>query len=136
MNSDTPAAELHRLAGLVRQLRPSFRDAEGFYELRSEISGGLNALGRRLGTSTVPVMPVPPPSRPPPQVTPRVTVINGFTKRCLGCQQPFRAARPEQIHCSGRCRMRTYRQRLRAKAAKPAAGASAGGSVPEHPGPV
>jgi hypothetical protein len=46
MNAD-PHAELNRLAGLVRRLTPSWRDAEGFYLIRSEVVGGLNALGWR-----------------------------------------------------------------------------------------
>jgi hypothetical protein len=51
MSTDTQAAELARLAGLVRRLRPDWRDAEGFYELRSEVAGGLAALSRRLGVN-------------------------------------------------------------------------------------
>lgn len=45
----TPADELETLAAQVRRLRPDWRDAEGFYELRSEIAGSLMRLSRRLG---------------------------------------------------------------------------------------
>jgi hypothetical protein len=44
----TLAEELHRLVGLVRRLNPNWRDAEAFYELRSEVTGGLTRLVRRL----------------------------------------------------------------------------------------
>jgi hypothetical protein len=43
-----PSDELEALAALVRRLRPDWRDSEGFYELRSEITGALTRLSRRL----------------------------------------------------------------------------------------
>jgi hypothetical protein len=53
----TPADELAALAGMVRRLRPDWRDAEGFYELRSEITGSLTRLARRLGYDRRPLAP-------------------------------------------------------------------------------
>jgi hypothetical protein len=44
----TPASELETLAAAVRRLRPDWRDAEAFYEARSEIAGSLLRLSRRL----------------------------------------------------------------------------------------
>lgn len=37
-----------------RRLRPDWRDAEGFYELRSEITGALMRLARRLNGKAMP----------------------------------------------------------------------------------
>ena len=57
-----PAAELEALAGEVRRLRPDWRDAEGFYEARSEIAGALMRLSRRLAGRSMPApMPIPRP---------------------------------------------------------------------------
>jgi hypothetical protein len=98
----TPAAELDRLAGMLRRLRPDWRDGEQFYELRSEVIGGIQQVAKRLGQ----------PSSPP--VAPRVTILGGYARRCLGCNQPFHAVRPEQRCCSSRCRVRLTRQRRRA----------------------
>jgi hypothetical protein len=56
----TPAAELERIAGEVRRLRPDWRDAEAFYETRSEIAGALMRLARRLAGRAMPApMPIP-----------------------------------------------------------------------------
>jgi hypothetical protein len=110
MNADTPATELDRVAALVRRLRPDWRNSEDFYELRSEALGALTALGRRLGV-LVP-LPVPPTPRP---VTKVVTAyISGFNRQCPGCGDAFHTVHAGQVHCSGRCRMRTHRQRRRA----------------------
>jgi hypothetical protein len=48
-NSDTARTsdELAKLASEVRRLRPDWRDAEAFYEQRSEISGALMRLSRK-----------------------------------------------------------------------------------------
>jgi hypothetical protein len=128
MTADSPAVELDRLASLVRRLRPSFRDAEEFYLLRSEVTGGLLALGRRLGYAHPP----PPPLSPP--VTKIVTAtINGFNRRCPGCDGSFHTVQSKQTHCSGRCRMRVYRRRCRARAAGAATGAPAAGPLVGHP---
>jgi hypothetical protein len=136
MNSD-PQTELARLAAMVRQLRPSFRDAEGFYELRSEVTGGLMALSRRLGVPAPVPMPSPRVTAPvTPMPKPRIVVVRGFPGTCRRCQRRFEAVQPTKRYCSHACRQSDYRQRLRAKAAKPAPGAPAAGSVPEHPGSV
>jgi hypothetical protein len=55
----TPADELAELAGMVRRLRPDWRDSESFYELRSEIAGALMRLSRRLAHT--PLRPLPRP---------------------------------------------------------------------------
>jgi hypothetical protein len=82
------ADELAALAGQVRRLRPDWRDAEAFYEARSEITGALMRLSRRLALQPVPPLrplrPVPvrvvplrpvlrigPPVAPPPATPPR-----------------------------------------------------------------
>ena len=44
----SPARELEDLAQYVRRLRPDWRDAQAFYEARSEVIGGLKRLARVL----------------------------------------------------------------------------------------
>jgi hypothetical protein len=79
---DPTPAELADLAVMVRRLRPDWRDAEDFYELRSEITGALMRLARRLNGKALPApvrvaaMPlrvVPPRPRPAPLPMPVVT---------------------------------------------------------------
>jgi hypothetical protein len=62
----TAADELVALAAQVRRLRPDWRDAEGFYELRSEISGALMRISRRLNGHAYLAAPPAPPGLPPP----------------------------------------------------------------------
>jgi hypothetical protein len=45
------ADALLELAAMVRRLRPDWRDAERFYELRSEITGRLTRLARSTAVS-------------------------------------------------------------------------------------
>ena len=54
MDSMTTSDELAKLASEVRRLRPDWRDAEAFYEQRSEISvsGAPAALVRRIDATT------------------------------------------------------------------------------------
>src|SRR3974377_1670988 len=105
MSADTLTTELDRLAAMVRRLRPDWRDAEAFYALRSEVSGGVGgcgvsggwaALGRRLHTVpppvTRPVTPAPPP-------TPRPKLINGFARKCPVCGKPFFAMHAKRALC-------------------------------------
>jgi hypothetical protein len=59
----TAASSLETLAGIaamVRRLRPDWRDAEAFYELRSEIVGALLRLARQPAQVPTPVRPPPP----------------------------------------------------------------------------
>jgi hypothetical protein len=61
----TAADELADIARAVRRLRPDWRDAEAFYELRSEIAGALMRLARRLNGHAYATLPArPPPARP------------------------------------------------------------------------
>jgi hypothetical protein len=48
MSSVSPARELETLAETVRRLRPDWRNAEQFYEARSEVVGGLKRRARVL----------------------------------------------------------------------------------------
>jgi hypothetical protein len=58
------ALELVAIASLVRRLRPDWRDAEAFYELRSEVTGRLLKLSHRRRNVPLPVacarLPAPP----------------------------------------------------------------------------
>jgi hypothetical protein len=118
MNADTPSAELTRLATLVRRMRPDWRDAEGFYEIRSEVAGALAALGRRLGA--------PAPTRVALNVTPpKPRLLNGYGRTCPACGKPFFTPNPRRLTCSDACRMRASRERLRARAGGGATGAPA-----------
>jgi hypothetical protein len=45
------ADALLELAAMLRRLRPDWRDAERFYELRSEITGRLTRLARSTAVS-------------------------------------------------------------------------------------
>src|SRR5690242_20162536 len=49
-DSATTSDELAKLASEVRRLRPDWRDAEAFYEQRSEISGALMRLSRKFAS--------------------------------------------------------------------------------------
>ena len=109
------SAELHRLVGLVQRLRPDWRDAEAFYELRSEAIGGLRRLAAGKPTPPPPVLPRPPP--PPPPVAPRVTLFNGWACRCRRCSKAFRSVQPARYY-SNACRQAAYRQRRAAKAVR------------------
>jgi hypothetical protein len=117
MTNDT--AELLRIAAMVRRLNPNWRDAEGFYELRSEVVGGLNRLVHRLDrpvpAAPVPLRPPPPPA--PPITVPVIKLVNGYARRCDGCGQPFHASRKEQVHCSNRCRQRVFQRKRATQAA-------------------
>jgi hypothetical protein len=74
----SPSRELEDLAQAVRRLRPDWRNAEAFYEARSEVVGGLKRLARVLdGLSPEPPPPAtvlpfrpPPPARTPVQPPP------------------------------------------------------------------
>jgi hypothetical protein len=55
----TPSAELEELVQQVRRLRPEWRDADSFYERRSEIAGALLRLSRRLVGKAMPAPPAP-----------------------------------------------------------------------------
>jgi hypothetical protein len=93
---------------LVRRLRPDWRDSEGFYELRSEVTGGLTALGRRLGYAPPPVASgittlTPTPTKP--------RLVNGFARRCPTCNQPFFTPTASRLTCSNACRQEAYRRR-------------------------
>jgi hypothetical protein len=129
--ADTQAAELDRLAHLVRRLRPDGRNPEPFYEARSEAVAGLVALSRRLGYAPLPAAPRPaPPVAPPitaPAPKPRVIVVHGYPGLCRRCRRPFEAVQPTKRFCSSPCKQAAYRQRLRAT------GAAAAGPVPDHP---
>ena len=65
--------ELAKLASEVRRLRPDWRDAEAFYEQRSEICGALMRLSR--GFAREPVSVRSPVQVPKPQVTAPVASI-------------------------------------------------------------
>jgi hypothetical protein len=52
---DTPSEELEQIAAMVRRLRPDWRDAEQFYEVRSEVVAGLLKLSRRLAGRPMPI---------------------------------------------------------------------------------
>jgi hypothetical protein len=58
----TLTEELHRLITLVGRLRPDWRNAEAFYELRSEVTGALTSLARRF--SYRPTLPIRVPALP------------------------------------------------------------------------
>jgi hypothetical protein len=69
----------------VRRLRPDWRDPEEFYELRSEVSSGLNRLAHRLGrlpSPPLPVIPRPPPPPPAPVTPPSVLMGAGWAGLC------------------------------------------------------
>jgi hypothetical protein len=113
--------ELNRLAGLARRLRPDWKNPESFYELRSEVVGGLHRLAQRAGQRAS-VIPPAPPSRPvPAPVTHRI--INGFARTCAHCHRPFRTDWPAQKFCANTCRQAAYRLRrdARSKDGPPAA---------------
>jgi hypothetical protein len=110
----TDTAELHRLVALVARLRPDWRDPEEFYEVRSEVMGGLRRLAVRLNRPALPSAPLRPPPPPAPTVTPPVIkFLSGFACRCSECGKGFRAARAEARTCSHRCRQRAYMRRRR-----------------------
>jgi hypothetical protein len=48
-DASDPPTTADALAALVRRLRPDWRDAERFYEARSEIAAGIMRISRRLG---------------------------------------------------------------------------------------
>jgi hypothetical protein len=54
----TTSDELAKLASEVRRLRPDWRDAEAFYEQRSEISGALMRLSRKFARQPLFVRPL------------------------------------------------------------------------------
>jgi hypothetical protein len=72
-DSTTTSDELAKLAAEVRRLRPDWRDAEAFYEQRSEICGALMRLARRFAHEPVPVR--SPVQVPKPQVTAPVASV-------------------------------------------------------------
>ena len=72
-DSITTSDELAKLASEVRRLRPDWRDAEAFYEQRSEICGALMRLSR--GFAREPVSVRSPVQVPKPQVTAPVASI-------------------------------------------------------------
>jgi hypothetical protein len=92
-NVETPVAELDRLAAMVRRLRPDGRNPEPFYELRSEISGALTALSRRLVAPGI--------TRPAPVPPPRL--INGFARTCPACGKAFFTPTVSRRTCSNAC---------------------------------
>jgi hypothetical protein len=59
------ALELEAIAALVRRLRPDWRDAEAFYEMRSEVIRRLMKLSYRVRSVPIPVPRVTMPLRPP-----------------------------------------------------------------------
>lgn len=51
---NTPATRLHDLADQVARLRPDWRSAERFYELRSDLAAELRAVAHELKGATMP----------------------------------------------------------------------------------
>ncbi len=72
-DSTTTSDELAKLATEVRRLRPDWRDAEAFYEQRSEICGALMRLSRRFAREPVSVRSQVPVPQPQPQLQPQLT---------------------------------------------------------------
>jgi hypothetical protein len=79
LNGPTPSAQLDDLATMVCRLRPDWRDAEAFYETRSEIAGALLRLSRRLA------------GRSMAAADADTAAASG---RCIGARQPTRPATP------------------------------------------
>ncbi len=95
------AAELHEIAQAVGRLRPDWRDAEQFYEQRSEIIGALRRLARN-GHALAPA-PLSRPA-PPPRVIVREQVRVVLLSRHL--------VRPPRRHRYPRPPLRCERQLL------------------------
>jgi hypothetical protein len=103
---EAPPDALRRLAHAVRRLRPDWRNAEGFYEARSEIAHALAQLAYRLRP-----LGVAPAVTPTPK--PRIVLVRGFPGTCRNCRHAFQASQPTKQFCSHACRQSAYRQRLR-----------------------
>jgi hypothetical protein len=113
MASPTTAYKLVALAAQVRRLRPDWRDAEGFYELRSEIAGALMRLSRRLNGQAYTPRAVPPEHatpRPPPA---RLILPAAGPSRCEAARSPPAAGTTQPAAPAQRVARPQFRQRAR-----------------------
>jgi hypothetical protein len=100
---DDTASRLQALAAAVARLRPDWRDAERFYEARSEIIAALRALARSPQLTRVvvrfvaaPPLPVQATHRPPPEL-PAARVPPPLPAAQRAPTRPHRPARRHRI---------------------------------------